>query len=291
MRSAEQRGLPRALVLAAGVAAAGAGAALLAYARFIELFRWQVSTHEIGIRGLGPAFDGFRIVQLSDLHMTGVMTPERLREVAALAQALRPDAVVITGDFVTAERPFDGAALAGVLRSMQAAHGCYGVLGNHDRRPHVQAVRRALREGGLTELDNRVVTLRRGADVLHIAGVDSLYRRHARLDLVLSALPAEGPAILLAHEPDFADVAAAARRFALQLSGHAHGGQVRIPFLTRFGLPRYGVRYVSGMHNAGGMLVYAHRGIGTTSAPLRFRSRPEIALFVLRAGGGAAHPA
>lgn len=260
------------------------GGALLAYARFVEPRRFEVVRWELHLRRLDPAFDGYRIVQLSDLHLDGVTTPERLLDVMDIANDLQPDLAVITGDFVTGNVHFDGTALSEVLAALHAPDGKFGVLGNHDRKTHINAVRRAMAEGGVAELENAVHTIHRGDAALHIAGVDSFYRRRARLDLVLNALPDDGVAILLAHEPDFADVAAPTGRFDLQLSGHAHGGQVVVPFFTRFGLPRYGERYVSGMRFVGGMLVNANRGIGMTSAPLRFNCRPEITLFTLRSG-------
>ncbi|MBW4437644.1 MAG: metallophosphoesterase [Pleurocapsa minor GSE-CHR-MK-17-07R] len=278
------------------LAGAALGGAALAYARFIEPFRWDVTRHEIRLSRLPAAFDGYTIVHLSDLHMDDVTNEARLMEVVALANAEKPDIVVLTGDFVTADKPFDGAALTRVLAALEAPDGKLGVLGNHDRLGHVQAVIGAVEAGGVTVLNNAVHTLYRGprggrkksasAAALTFAGVDSLYRRRPRLDEVLNALPAgDGVHILLAHEPDFADVAAPTRRFAFQLSGHAHGGQVRVPFLTSFGLPRYGMRYVEGLNMVGDMLLYAHRGLGMTSAPIRFNCRPEIAVHVLRAHG------
>jgi len=280
--------LGRTFWLQAGCAAAGAVVAgALAYARYIEPFRWQVTSLELRLARLGRAFDGLRVVHLSDLHMSSVTTAERLMEVVALANALQPDVIALTGDYVIGDRSFDGAALAQVLGQLRAPEGMFAVLGNHDRRPHVEAVRRALRAGGAVELDNTLISLRRGQDVLHIAGVDSFYRRRARLDRVLYALPASGCAVLLAHEPDFADVAAPTHRFDLQLSGHAHGGQVRVPGLTRFGLPKYGERYVQGLHMVGDMLLYVSRGLGMTTAPLRLNCRPEITLLVLRSPAGS----
>jgi uncharacterized protein len=289
--------LSTALGMLAGAGAAAGGAAL-AWARYVEPFRWEVTRHEIRLAGLPAAFDGYTIAHLSDLHMDEVTNESRLMEVVDLVNAAAPDIVVLTGDFVVGDKPFDGAALTRVLAALEAPDGRLGVLGNHDRLGHIEAVKRALAAGGVTLLNNAVHTLYRGprggrrktggsgAAALCFAGVDSEYRRQARLDTVLDALPSgTGPHILLAHEPDFADIAAPTRRFALQLSGHAHGGQVRLPLLTMFGLPRYGMRYVDGLNMVGDMLIYAHRGLGMTSAPLRFNCRPEIALHVLRKHG------
>lgn len=276
------RKLNNQLIIGGAGALAGLGAALLAYARYIEPFRWDVNEIELRIAGLDPAFDGYRIAHLSDFHIDSVTTPERLYEVVAIANEWKPDLYALTGDFVTAGKHFDAEALSSLFGAMRALDGKLAVLGNHDRRGHLHVVRKTLASGGVTELDNSVATVIRGDASLYIGGVDSFYRRRARLDQVLAKLPDEGTALLLAHEPDFADVAAPTKRFALQLSGHAHGGQVRIPYFTRFGLPMYGERYVSGLKLVGDMLLYVSRGLGMTSAPIRFNCPPEIVLITLR---------
>lgn len=236
---------------------------------------------------LSSEFDGYRIVQLSDIHMDGVMTRERLAEVVALANAQTPDLVVITGDFVSNKISFYADDLVAPLRELAAPDGKLAITGNHDQREHRATIRRVIAESGLTNLNNSVFTVRRGESALHFGGVDSMYRHRARLDLVLNQLPEEGAAILLAHEPDFADISAATGRFDLQLSGHSHGGQVRLPLLFRLGLPKYGERYVMGLHLVAGMLLYVNRGLGMTSIPIRFNCRPEITVITLLAARSA----
>jgi predicted MPP superfamily phosphohydrolase len=272
--------------LAAGLVACGAGAAGWAYARYVEPGRFETRALELTLPGLHPAFDGFRIAHLSDLHLD-VMNPRRLAEIAARTRAAHPNLVAFTGDFLTAAPGFDAAELVRFLRALAAPEGIFAVLGNHDHVGHVHALRLALAEADVTELANTAHTLRRGDAALHLAGVDSVYHRLARLDLALAAVPDDGaPAILLAHEPDIADVAAPLDRFALQLSGHAHGGQIALPAgLTALGLPEHGRRYVDGLYLVERMFVYANRGLGMTSAPLRFNSRPEIAVITLRTVG------
>jgi hypothetical protein len=287
-------GLPHGVRLLLGSAAA-LGAAYL-YARYLEPARLATPVYDVGIARLPPAFDGYRIAHLSDLHYSPTMPADRLYRVVEAVNAAMPDCIVITGDFVTAGGAFDGALYAALLRDLRARDGVYAVWGNHDHRPHLAAVRRVVEAAGIRLLNNAAAPLTRAAGTndapdrmarIWLAGVDSVYRRMARLDRTLAALEAGGaadePAILLAHEPDFADVAAATGRFALQLSGHAHGFQVAIPVLARLGLPDHGTRYVRGWKFVNGMLLYASRGIGTTSAPLRFNAVPEAALHVLRA--------
>lgn len=255
----------------------------LAYARYVEPDLVEVTHITLTLPRLAPEFDGYRVVQLSDLHMDGVMTRERLSHIVALANAQLPDLVVVTGDFVSSHIAFNADDLIVPLRALAPRDAKLGTMGNHDRREHVLNVARVMADSGVVNLNNAVYTVQRGDASLHIGGVDSLYRQRARLDLVMSQLPETGAAILLAHEPDFADVSAATERFDLQLSGHSHGGQVRLPFLMRFGLPQYGDRYVMGLHLIRDMLLYVNRGLGTTSMPIRFNCKPEITVITLKA--------
>lgn len=277
--------LKGAAVVLGSAALAGVGA--WAYARYVEPGRIDVTALSLGLRRLAPDFDGYRIVQLSDLHVDGVMTRERLAQIVSLANAQSPDLVVVTGDFVSHRIAFNADDLIIPLCELTARDAKVAVMGNHDQLEHLTMVRRVVAESGLNNLSNEVHTLRRGAASLHIAGVDSMYRQRARLDLVMNQLPDDGAAILLAHEPDFADVSAATGRFDLQLSGHSHGGQVRLPLLFRLGLPHYGERYVIGLHLVGDMLLYVNRGLGTTSMPIRLNCRPEITVITLLAAQAA----
>lgn len=266
------------------LALGGAAGAVWAYSRFIEPLRFEVRTANVPLSGLDAAFDGYRIAHLSDLHYDGAMTAAHMTRIAAITNALRPDMVAFTGDFVTARKGFDGAALAHFLRSLNAPDGVFAVLGNHDHVNHAHALRLALAEAGARELENSSFTIRRRQARLHITGVDSVYRQRARPDKALAATPDDGaPAIMLAHEPDIADIIAATGRFGLQLSGHAHGGQIALPFLMTLGLPEHGRRYINGLYLVDDLYVYVSRGLGTTSMRLRFNSRPEIALITLRA--------
>ena len=276
---APRRGILR---LAAGAALAGAGGLL--YAREVEPRRLEVVRLGLNLPRLAEAFDGYRIVQIGDLHLDDWSKPARLHRIAEMANAEDPDLIAVTGDFASySARKLDTERLVGALRRLRAPDGVLAILGNHDYLTDVKLIRRCIREAGLTELLNEVVTLGRGDSELHFAGVDDVMEGRSRLDLVLRDLPRSGAAVLLAHEPDFADVAAATGRFDLQLSGHSHGGQVRGPLLGRAVLPPFSQRYTRGLHRVGGMLVYTNRGLGTVHARLRFGCRPEITALTLRA--------
>jgi predicted MPP superfamily phosphohydrolase len=237
-----------------------------------------------------PAFHGYTIAQISDVHLDGTRrSVDRLERAVDLALSAQPDLIVCTGDYMTFLGGGTGEALERALRRLHAPDGVLAVMGNHDYRQMYHMSAAALAAAGVVDLNNRHITLTRGADHLHIAGVDSVTRRRARLDQALAGLPADGMAILLAHEPDFADVAAPVGRFTLQLSGHTHGGQVYIPLLSDFSLPTYGRRYIAGLYYVDGLWVWVNRGIGTSGRAIRLFARPEvtqITLSVLAQRGG-----
>lgn len=266
--------------LLAGAAVVAAGGVL--YRGLRELDEIEVTRHELPLPGLGPAFDGYRISQLSDVHMDGWMTPERLMRAVELANAEAPDLVAFTGDFVSYHMPVDTGALVRAFRSLSAPDGVAAVLGNHDHLTGAGGVRRLGRAAGVDELTNEVRTLRRGRDSLHLAGIDDLQEGLPRINRVLERLPEDGAAVLLSHSPDFADVAGPTGRFGLQLSGHSHGGQIRLPPFGALYKPPYSEHYPLGLYEVARMRLYTNRGLGTVHLPLRLNCRPEVSVFTLR---------
>ncbi len=275
-----------------GTALGGALLGGLFYSREVEPGDVEVVPVSLVLPRLDARFDGYRIAHISDLHADGWMTPGRALELVSLVNAEEPDLVAFTGDLATYSwlrsliRHVPG--LVAPLRRLRAPDGVFAVLGNHDHETNSQVVRRSLAAAVMTELENTVHTLRRGsagdsagAD-LHLCGIDSALKGTPSLAPVLEALPEEGAAILLAHEPDLADESAAAGRFDLQLSGHSHGGQVRLPVLgPQPYLPKLGRKYTSGLCRVAGMLLYTNRGLGNHPR-FRFNCRPEITVLTLR---------
>ncbi len=241
----------------------------------------EIARQPLAIPRLDAAFNGYRIVQISDIHMGTWMNEERLSHIVEMVNQLEPDLIAITGDFIsyTVERPLQ--EIIGPLSRLAPKDLTLAVLGNHDHWTDAQQVRNALAASSVHEIGNDVYTLRRGAAVLHVAGVDSFSVEQDRLDLVLEKLPADGPAILLAHEPDFADTAAATGRFALQLSGHSHGGQIHLPLIGPPMLPTNGRKYPHGLYRVKGMHQYTNRGLGSTSLRLRLNCPQEITVLTL----------
>lgn len=152
-------------------------------------------------------------------------------------------------------------------------------LGNHDHWTDADAVAGALSDAGLTMLRNAA---REVADGLWVAAVDDVWEQQADLGKALEGAPAGAIIVLLAHEPDYADEVAADGRVSLQLSGHSHGGQVRLPFIGAPFLPYLGRKYPAGLYRVGGMWLYVNRGVGLISPAVRFNCRPEVTLLTLR---------
>jgi len=133
----------------------------------------------------------------------------------------------------------------------------------------------------VTDLTNTVFTMTREGEHLHLCGVDDVMEGDVRLEDVIAQLQDQSAAILLAHEPDFADTSAPTGRFDLQLSGHSHGGQVVLPMIGQPVLPELGRKYPSGLYKVGDMFQYTSRGIGMARLPIRINCPPEITIFVL----------
>jgi predicted MPP superfamily phosphohydrolase len=236
---------------------------------------------EVRVPGLATEFDGYRIVQISDLHMGHWVNAERLNGVAELINQQEPDLVVITGDFISYSLSQIAEDMTAGLRKITAVDGVVAVLGNHDHWFDPQGVRHVLQDAGVQELANDVKSLRRGEAVLHVAGVDDILVGADDLDRVLEIMPDQGPAILLAHEPDFADESAASGRFALQLSGHSHGGQILLPGLGPYRGEMFR-KYPLGRYQVGDMVQYTNPGIGTHVLRLRINCPPEITTITLK---------
>ncbi len=249
------------------------------YGYNIEPYWLQVKQVPLTLPHLDPEFDGYRIVQLSDLHIVDEMPEPFLERIIRETNQQKPDLVAITGDIVT-KNPYEHASRIEAALS-QLEGPTVAVLGNHDHWSDPVKVRQILNNSQVLDIGNDVYNVYRESAQLHIAGVDDVWAEAADLDLVLSKLPQEGAAILLAHEPDFADTVVKTHRFDLEMSGHSHGGQVTIPFLFAPVLPPYAKRYPSGQYQIDDLIQYTNRGIGMVYPRARFGSRPEITVFQL----------
>ena len=232
--------------------------------------------------------DGFTVALISDFHYDPYFSVHPLHAAIPMVNGLRPDLIVLTGDFVSLPLLGDDrkAALpaepcARLLRQMTAPHGLWAVLGNHDYGTDPEHVTRALQAEGVQVLANQSEPIERDGARVWLAGVNDVLSQTADLSKTLRSVPAEEAVVLLAHEPDFADVAS---RFPidLQLSGHSHGGQVRFPLMPPLYLPRLAKIYVWGRYQVGSLALYTNPGLGTIGVPMRLNCPPEITLLRLR---------
>ncbi len=247
----------------------------------------EIGNVDVTIPDLDPAFRGYRIASIADIHLDEWLNAQRFGEVIDLINQQHPDLVTIVGDLFSYE--VDGLAqqMAASLNKLRPKDRSVAVLGNHDHLVGATAVRDVLWESNVIDLSNDVMTVNKGQATLHVAGVDSVASHKQRLDKVLKKLPSVGPAILLAHEPDFADVSARTGRFSLQISGHSHGGQWIVPGIGPPIRGLYSRKYPLGRYRVGNMTHYTNRGIGTSMIRLRINCPPEITVFTLTPSG---HP-
>lgn len=295
MQSDLPRKLTRRKFLYAG-AAAIVGASALSLDGLAESYESHVVRIDIPLARLPESFDGFTIAQLSDFHYDPHFSAVPIRKAVAIVNSLKPDLVVLTGDFVTApaistprsRRRAAGKAepCAETLRALQASIGRFAILGNHDREAGGDRVTAIVAGQGIPVLRNRSVPLERGTDRVWLVGVDDVLKGLPDLGAAIKKIPAKDTKILLAHEPDFADESSL-QPIDLQLSGHSHGGQIWIPGIGAPWLPPLSKKYPRGLYQVGDLTLYTNFGIGTIRLPIRINCPPEITLIKLRVGPGS----
>lgn len=242
----------------------------------IEVNEWTIESPEI------PAgFDGFRIVQVSDLHNASF--GEGNGRLLELLREAEPDIIVITGDLIDSRNTDVVTALAFAEAAVEIGP-CYYVSGNHESRvPKWEELRSGLVDAGVVVLEDERVLLERNGDIVTLIGVhDPAFNPDFDKDLKeLSA--GEGYTILMSHRPEKMELYAACG-FDLVLSGHAHGGQVRIPFVGGLVAPNQGLfpEYDSGLYEQDGTAMLVSRGLGNSIIPLRINNRPELVVAILK---------
>lgn len=266
---------------------------LALYAGEFERHWLEVVHQDITIKGLSPAFDGVKLAQLSDIHLDEFTEPFLLREAIDQINRAHPDYVFLTGDYVTADvlpkhLMIEAARQCGRLLSGLQCKERYAIFGNHDARAGELEVGNALSEHNITFLRNTHVALERNGGRVWLAGIDDpvcgLPDQGAAIPESIRNIPNE-PVFLMCHAPDYIDRLhehPTGQAISLVLSGHTHGGQIRLPFVGPLYLPSWGRKYVAGLFNVGSMQLYVNRGIGSVGVPFRFDCRPEITIFTLR---------
>jgi predicted MPP superfamily phosphohydrolase len=270
--------------LRAGVLAAGG---LAVYSG--ELERHWLDIHHVWIqlKNLPEAFRGFRIVQMADFHYGEYSEPSFIRTAVRAANALKPDLIALTGDFISAgpmvERiSVDFASHCADLLARLESPQKYAVMGNHDAIVGSEEVTAALTSRGISVLNNTAIPIERDGARFWLAGVSDALEGTPDIKATIpkGRSQATEPLILMAHEPDYADFIHG-YGVDLMLSGHTHGGQVRIPFMPLLNLPPLGAKYVQGLFFLGDLQLFVTRGIGTVGVPFRFRCPPEITVITL----------
>jgi predicted MPP superfamily phosphohydrolase len=251
--------------------------------------RHWVEIHQVSIKieNLPEAFRGFRIAHLADFHYGEYSEPTYIRHVVRAANALKPDLFALTGDFISAYPLVRSISVdfayhcSDLLSRLEAPHR-YAVMGNHDALVGSHEVSMALQSRGIEVLSNRCIPVEKDGSRFWLAGVADALAGDADLKAAIPKWRVKHaePLVLMAHEPDYAD-SVKGSAVDLMLSGHTHGGQVRIPFLPPMNLPPMGEKYVEGLFTLGDLQLFVTRGIGTVGVPFRFRCPPEISLITL----------
>lgn len=244
-----------------------------------ERYQLTIEHHQIYLRRLPKALDGFRIVQLSDIHHSRFTSREQIERAVRTATSLQPDIVALTGDYISKEREY-AAPCAELLGKLRARHGVFAVLGNHDHWTDAALITDLFRAEGITVLINQGMRFEKNDAAFWLAGVDDTMVGMDDLPLALAGSREDEMKLLLAHNPIILR-RAAREGVDLVLSGHTHGGQVSLRSEKgASGRPRR--RPLKGLAHQDETQIYVSRGLGTVVLPVRFGCPPEVSLLELR---------
>lgn len=232
---------------------------------------------------LPPALDGLRVGVLCDLHFQPDRDDALLEEAVAVLLAEKPDIITLPGDFID-HSPRVVAPMLKILSKLSAPHGVFASPGNHDGwNMDCRDLRRAFEKCGISFLINQNTSISVRGEPLALAATDHVWLGKPDPERALRGIPHGTPVISLVHEPDFFDTMTEFHPIALQVSGHTHGGQCRVP-LVGYAPARvaYGRNYLEGAYGRGSSRLFVSRGLGTTGLRARFACPPEVAVLTLR---------
>ncbi len=229
------------------------------------------------IHDLPAALDGLRIMHLSDFHLGMPFSISAARRALRMTDALVPDMIVITGDFISYTNHLP--LLRTMLDGIAAPRGVFAVFGNHDHKTDPVRLRHDLESLGVTVLENEHCVVKHGDARFVVAGVEDMWHGKPDLDRALARIPRRLPVLLLAHSPDYAALASRSD-VAVQFAGHTHAGHIKFPLLGSLFLPRHGVRFPHGIHRVGSMWLVISNGLG--GLPIRLGARADALLVTLR---------
>jgi hypothetical protein len=251
-----------------------------AYGLLYERLNVEVTRRRIALARIPKAFEGFRIAQLSDIHISSFMPAETIRRCVALTNQLKPDLVVLTGDYIGWD-PAAQAAVVEALAGLHAPYGVFGSLGNHETITGTEAsIAQMFAAKGIRILRQERAAVQLRGETINLIGIDD---SNTDLRGLEGLAITDTVNILLVHSVyphDFERVAEVG--IDLTLAGHTHGGQLSLESIRRgLCLSRLETPYVSGWYEKSGSQLYVNRGIGTTMIPIRLGARPEITIVEL----------
>lgn len=263
----------------AGIAVAALVAAYsLAEPRLLRVTRLTVRSPDVP-----PGFHGARIAFLSDIHHGPYFSLKRVSRVVDIVNDLRPDIILLGGDYVHRDARYIAPVFAELAR-LRAPLGVFAVAGNHDHWEGIDLTRQEMAKAGIANLDNRAAWVTVGGDRIRIGGVGDLWEDRQDLAPTLDGARESDFVILLSHNPDYAE-RITTRGIDVVLSGHTHGGQVTLFGLWAAAVPSaYGQKYRNGFVQTEYTRVYVTTGVGTITPPVRFCAPPEVVLITLERG-------
>lgn len=249
----------------------------------------RISRRHVRLPGLPDAFRGLRIVHLTDLHFSSMVSRAYLEKCVKMSNALDPDLILLTGDYLTISDRRSGSdvisrfgeGLTEILSGFRARDGIFAVLGNHDVTLGAGAVRSAVERAGILVLRDEARFLEREGQRLPLVGLADFGTQHVRQQRAFAGLENSEPALILMHNPDLFEIGLAHDN-GIVFSGHTHGGQMLFPLLGALYVPsRFGDKFLKGWFQKGDLSMIVNRGLGMIRIPARLNCPPEIAEVIL----------
>ncbi|MCQ6279834.1 metallophosphoesterase [Bacillus sp. EB600] len=265
----------------------GLGSGGYVYARNIEPALLDIQSIQIKHSLIPRSLDGVKIIQFSDTHLGFQYNLNQLKRVINVINSFQPDVVFFTGDLMDNPKEYkEIEELAPILRQIRAPLGKYCIYGNHDHGGYGSTIYKHIMQGAnfiLLQNQSRPIIGSDGSQI-YLVGIDDAMLGRPDFNLAQQSVPDNAFKILLSHAPDLAD-RASQYNIHWQLSGHSHGGQVKIPFIGALVIPPFAQKYPEGHYLIGEnnkLNLYVNRGLGTTRLPFRFMAKPELTIFTLR---------
>lgn len=271
-------------LIGSSLALFGASSGGYYYAREIEPATLQITEEDIISPNIPTPFNQLKIIQFSDTHIGFQYSLKQLEKLVHTINKLEPDLIVFTGDLIDEPQSYELIQpLINILQQLQAKHGKFWVYGNHDHGGYgTDIIKDIMQQADFQLLQNSYTSLTLSNEQLILAGIDDTILGTPDIEKALKNVNSNLFTILLAHEPDFADITVS-YPVDVQISGHSHGGQVRLPFIGHLYTPIHAEKYIQGKYILENekLSLYVNQGIGTTRLPFRFFCKPEIHVYTL----------